>query len=489
MRFINISFSLVEKRWFTDEMAVRAWVFLASRGFYEKSVTIKNKTFNLKAGESICTRSYLSKSLKINDSSAKGVTDKLKRSKSIFQEIESLGKGFRNKISRIKVDGIPNPEEAYLPVPMGSDISIFYKNKYLAQLYIYLMLSAAKFDNITIAGGQILELKRGELVVSYKEIREKLKISEYYLKKTMQLLEGLGLLEKSRCGNDGLFIKMTNYPAAPARKEKVSDTEEVTESDVAKTELKSEPAAVQQTVQPTAAAIHKEKQPVQQVIQKTVVENSTFGLPSAEWDGWIQNSATVAIVWYAKKRSWRNIERINSIIQEVGESGLDMCNLIDWFERLWKEYGNNVTDERGKSVIVDATFIKKGYAFYFKGLQQKSQMHPSSNSASESNQQSQHLAVKFGSEQEIKDAQTIFNKITTYIQSRGERGVEYVNSWMSNRKCCVSGFDAETTTLYVDIFEEVKEKWDEDKEFLLPLFKHFFGENIHLSFNILEHSA
>lgn len=481
MSFINISFSLIEKRWFTDEMAVRAWVFLASRGFSPKLVTIKNKNFDLKVGESICTRSYLSKSLKINDSSAKGVTDKLKRSRSIFQEIESLGKGFRNKISRIKVDGIPTPDETYLSVPMGDDISIFYKNKYLAQLYIYLMLSATKFDNITIAGGHIKEIKRGELVVSYKEIQEKLKISEYYLKKTMQLLEGLGLLEKSRCGNDGLFIKMTNYPAAPARKEKVSDTEEVTENVVTKT---AEPVVVQR-VQPTAAAIHKEQQPVQQVIQKTVVENSTFGLPSAEWDGWIQNSATVAIVWYAKKRSWRNIERINSIIEEVGESGLDMCNLIDWFERLWKEYGNNVTDERGKSVIVDATFIKKGYAFYLKELQQS---QPSSNYSS-SNQQSQQPAVNLGSEQEIKDAQATFDKMTAYIQSRGQKGIEYVNEWMSNRKCCVSGFDVEKTTLYVDIFSEVKEKWDEDKEFLLPLFKYFFGENIHLSFNILEHSA
>lgn len=482
MSFINISFSLLEKRWFSDEMAVRAWVFLASRGFYSKSVTIKNKTFDLKAGESICTRSYLSKSLKINDSSAKGVTDKLKRSRSIFQEIESLGKGFRNKISRIKVDGIPTPDETYLPVPM-SDISIFYKNKYIAQLYIYLMLAAKKFDNITIAGGKILEVKRGELVVSYKDLREKLKISEYYLKKTMLLLEGLGLLEKSRCGNDGLFIKLKNYPPAPAKKEKIFDTEKVTENVVTKTEVKPESVVVQQTVQPIAAAVN-EKQPVQQVIQKTVVENPTYGLPSAKWEGWVQNSATEAVIWYSKKRSWRNIERINSVIQEVGESGLDMSYLSNWFERLWKEYGNNVTDERGKSVIVDATFILKGYAFYLKELQQKSQ--PSSNSASESTQQS---AVNFGSEQEIKNAQAIFEKMTAHIKSRGEKGVEYVKNWMSNRQCCVSGFDVETMSLYIDLFEEIKEKWVEDKEFLFPWFKKFYGDDIKIYFNIIKHSA
>ena len=236
MSFLNIPFSLLEKRWFSDEMAVRAWVFLASRGIFSRSVTIKNKTFDLKAGESICTRSYLSKSLKINDVNAKNVTDKLGRSKSIFKEIESLGKGFRNKISRIKVDGMPIPEEAYLPVSMGNDISIFYKNKHIAQLYIYMMLSATKFDHTTIIGGQVRTVKRGELVISFKDLRENLKISEYYLKKTMHLLEGLGLIEKSRCGNDGLLVKLKNYPPAPARKEKVSDT--VTENVVTETEVK-----------------------------------------------------------------------------------------------------------------------------------------------------------------------------------------------------------------------------------------------------------
>lgn len=479
MNFINISFSLLEKRWFSDEMAVRAWVFLASRGFYSKSVTIKNKTFDLKAGESICTRSYLSKSLKINDSSAKGVTDKLKRSRSIFQEIESLGKGFRNKISRIKVDGIPTPGETYLPVPM-SDISIFYKNKYIAQLYIYLMLAAKKFDNITIAGGKILEVKRGELIISYKDLREKLKISEYYLKKTMHLLEGLGLIEKSRCGNDGLFVKMTNYPAAPARKEKVSATEKVNENEETKTEMKYEPAAVQQVL-PTIASV-SQKQPIQ-VVQKPVVENSTFGLPSSNWEGWIQNSATEAVVWYSKRRGWKDVDRINNMIADVAESGLDLSHLSGCLEHLWKLFGNNVVDSRDKVVFVDGTFIIKYYTFYLSQKEQKSHIQPSSNSGS------QQPAVNLGSEQEIKEAQATFDKMTAYIQSRGERGVEYVNEWMSNRKCCVSGFDVKTTTLYVDIFSEVKQKWDDDKEFLLPLFKHFFGGNIHLSFNILEHSA
>ena len=78
--------------------------------------------------------------------------------------------------------------------------------------------------------------------------------------------------------------------------------------------------------------------------------------------------------------------------------------------------------------------------------------------------------------------------MTAWIQNRGERGVEYVKNWMANRHCCVSDFDVESTTLYIDIFEEIKQKWDEDKEHLMPVFKHFFGNNIRLVFNILEHS-
>ena len=62
MSFINIPFSIIEKRWFADEIAVRAWVFLAARGILSKSnpiITIKNKVFELRPGETLCTRSYL----------------------------------------------------------------------------------------------------------------------------------------------------------------------------------------------------------------------------------------------------------------------------------------------------------------------------------------------------------------------------------------------------------------------------------------------
>ena len=476
MSFINIPFSIIDKRWFSDEMAVRAWVFLAARGILSKSnstVTIKNKAFKLEPGETLCTRSYLSKSLNVNDSSAKGATDKLLRAKSIFKEIEILGAGFRNKISRIKIDGIPVPnDEAFLQVAMTDDICLMWKVKHLAQLYIYLMISANKFDKISIAGGEIREIKRGELVISYTKIRQDLKISEYYLKKTMQYLEGLGLVEKSRCGNDGLFVKMKKYPPVPAPSKK----EKIEEIPVGKTAIEV-PSKVNVNTEIAAATL-----PIQHSVENPIQK----GLPAADWEGWIKNSATKASVWYAQRRGWKNVDRINNIISDIGDSGLDMTGLKDWLERLWKEYGNNVVDLKDKPVFVDGSYIRKYYAFYLSQIAQSDQTHLSTNPSNSGHQNQQPEG--FGSDEEIKYAQAEFEKMTAWIQNRGERGVEYVKNWMSNRHCCVSDFDVESTTLYIDIFEEIKQKWDEDKEHLMPVFKHFFGNNIRLVFNILEHS-
>ena len=54
-----------------------------------------------------------------------------------------------------------------------------------------------------------------------------------------------------------------------------------------------------------------------------------------------------------------------------------------------------------------------------------------------------------GTEEEIKYAQAIFNKMVACIQARGDKGVDYVKNWMSNRHCCVSGFDTESDNLYI----------------------------------------
>ena len=479
MSFINIPFSIIDKRWFSDEMAVRAWVFLAARGILSKSnptVSVKNKIFELQPGETLCTRSYLSKSLKINDSNAKGVTDKLARAKSISKEIELLDKGFRNKITRIKVEGIPvpDPKEAFLQVAMTDDISLMWQIKHLAQLYIYLMLSANKFDRVTIAGGQILEVKRGELVISCDKIRADLKISEYFLKKTMKYLEGLGLVEKSRCGNDGLYVKLKKYPPIPSKKEKIE--ERAVENTA--TEVPTSAATVNAN---TAAAAVQAIQP----------ENSPQkGLPAADWEGWIKNSATKAIVWYAQRRGWKDINRVNNMISDVGDSGLDLSKLKECLKHLWNIFGNNVIDSKDKAVFVDGAYILKYYNFYLTQKNQTQQQSSATEYSFDSNQQqqSQSATVSLGSEEEKKYGQVVFDRVIAWIQSRGDNGVEYVKNWMSNRHCCVSGFDMKSETLYIDIFGDVKERWDEDKKYLMPVFKHFFGNNIRLVFNILEHS-
>ena len=174
------------------------------------------------------------------------------------------------------------------------------------------------------------------------------------------------------------------------------------------------------------------------------------------------------------------------MITDVGESGVDLSKLKECLKHLWDTFGNNVVDSREKAIFVDSTYIVKYYAFYLSQIAQANQTHLSTNPSN-----SGHLNQQpegFGSDEEIKYAQAEFEKMTVWIQNRGERGVEYVKNWMSNRHCCISGFDVKLDTLYIDIFEEVKEKWDEDKQFLMPVFKHFFGNNIRLVFNILEHS-
>ena len=373
------------------------------------------------------------------------------------------------------MDGIPVTEEAFLKVAMADDICLMWKVKHLAQLYVYLMISANKFDKISIAGGEIREIKRGELVISYTKIRQDLKISENDQKKTMQYLEGLGLVEKSRCGNDGLFVKMKKYPPVPAPSKK----EKIEEIPVGKTAIEV-PSKVNVNTEIAAATL-----PIQHSVENPIQK----GLPAADWEGWIKNSATKAIVWYAQRRGWKDVNRINNIISDVGESGLDLRYLSDALKRLWNLFGNNVVDSKDKAVFVDGAYIIKYYNFYLTQKNQTLQQSSATEYSSDANQQQQsQSAAGMGSDEEIKYAQDEFEKMTVWIQNRGESGVEYVKNWMSNRHCCVSGFDIESTTLYIDIFEEVKQRWDEDKQHLMPVFRHFFGNNIRLVFNILEHS-
>ena len=178
------------------------------------------------------------------------------------------------------------------------------------------------------------------------------------------------------------------------------------------------------------------------------------------------------------------------MISDVGDCGLDLSELKECLKHLWNIFGNNVIDSKDKAVFVDGAYILKYYNFYLTQKNQTQQQSSATEYSFDSNQQqqSQSATVSLGSEEEKKYGQVVFDRVIAWIQSRGDNGVEYVKNWMSNRHCCVSGFDMKSETLYIDIFGDVKERWDEDKKYLMPVFKHFFGNNIRLVFNILEHS-
>ena len=104
--YINVPLSIVNQRWFKSDKAVRAWFFMAWQALmprYEQNQTksIKGKTFHLTEGELICTRSYLAKSLGINDSAAKCSTDKLKRTDTISIKQEILSKDIKLSLIHI----------------------------------------------------------------------------------------------------------------------------------------------------------------------------------------------------------------------------------------------------------------------------------------------------------------------------------------------------------------------------------------------------
>ena len=88
LKYINVPLSIVKKRWFKGENAVRAWFFYAWNALmsrYDADVMVKGQTFHLTEGETICTRSHLPESLGIKDSMAKSSTDSLKRTGAIAE--------------------------------------------------------------------------------------------------------------------------------------------------------------------------------------------------------------------------------------------------------------------------------------------------------------------------------------------------------------------------------------------------------------------
>lgn len=235
LNYINVPLSIVNQRWFKSEKAVRAWFFMAWQALmprYEQYQTksIKGKTFHLAEGELICTRSYLAKSLGINDSAAKCSTDKLKRTDtiSVKQEILSNRKDPKGKLSRINVKGVPVPSEPYIKMYLPVKEEEFWTNKVLVQLYIYMVCNAEhKGGYIVGSEGHAIRVEKGDMRLNYKNVMAALKCKEWKLKECLRTLKESGAITtKNRIGKQGVLYHLDYYPQQKADKKVTSNVKE-----------------------------------------------------------------------------------------------------------------------------------------------------------------------------------------------------------------------------------------------------------------------
>lgn len=358
LNYLNVPYSIINQRWFRSENAVRAWFFYAWHALFPESgktviKTIRKENFNLKQGEMICTRSYLAKSLGIKDSAAKSSTDRLKRTGTIKVRQEVISKNIekapKNKLSRVTVDGVPVPNEPYIKMALPIKVDLFWKEKTLAQIYIYLMCKAEHKEVFGIGTGHSeLLLKAGDVLTSYATLIEDLRCTEYQVKKYLSYFEKNGTITRQRVGN-GILIHLNYYPqpkVKPAEKEKAEELL-----------LLSTRSATNHPHAP------KQEQPV--VAQRTVAPSptpSTVQTPSTN-----ENNAdplATAIWYYHKVRGWKNQERTKEMITLLSPelkkiNNFQPCTLMPLMKALYEKYGNDVRDERDKSVLVDHVYLRK----------------------------------------------------------------------------------------------------------------------------------
>ena len=225
LNYLNVPLSIINQRWFKSDNAVRAWFFYAWQALLprreeHRTKTVKGKEFHLTAGEMICTRSYLAKALGITDNAAKGSSDKLKRTEhiSIRQEVLSRGsenqKVGKNKVSRVKVNGVPVPKEPYIRVSIPVEVEDMWNTPHLAQIYIYMMCAAYHKENYIVGSGDsVVHVSPGDMLLKHATILEKLKCKEWRMKKNLRRLEKSGAIEKLfRVGNRGFLVHLNYYP-------------------------------------------------------------------------------------------------------------------------------------------------------------------------------------------------------------------------------------------------------------------------------------
>ena len=358
LNYLNVPYSIIDQRWFRSENAVRAWFFYAWHSLFPKrgkSVikSIRKEKFNLKKGEMICTRSYLAKSLGIKDSAAKSSTDRLKRTSTIKVRQEVISKNIekapKNKLSRVTVDGVPVPNEPYIKMALPIKVDLFWKEKTLAQIYIYLMCKAEHKEVFGIGTGHSeLLLKAGDVLTSYATLIEELRCTEYQIKKYLSYFEKNGIITRQRVGN-GILVHMNYYPqpkVKPAEKDKAEEL-------------------LQLSTRSATNHHHAPKQEQSVVAQHTVAPSPT---PSTlQTLSTNQNNAdplAAAIWYYHKVRGWKNQERTKEMITLLSPelkkiNNFQPCTLMPLMKALYNKYGNDVRDEHGKSVLVDHVYLRK----------------------------------------------------------------------------------------------------------------------------------
>lgn len=368
LNYLNVPYSIINQRWFRSEKAVRAWFFYAWHALFPESgksviKTIRKEKFNLKQGEMICTRSYLAKSLGIEDSAAKSSTDKLKRTGTIkvTQEVISkdIEKAPKNKLSRIMVDGVPVPNEPYIKMPLPIKADLFWQEKVLAQIYIYLMCKAEHKEVFGIGTGHSeLLLKAGDVLTSYATLIEDLRCTEYQVKKYLSYFEKNGTITRQRVGN-GILVHLNYYPQPKVKP---------AENDIKKDSRKED--QLQQATKPTNNHQNAPQQGQSDVAQRTVVLSptpSSVQTQSCQTPGDNQNNAeplSAAIWYYHKLRGWKNQERTKEIVKLLSPelkniANFQPCTLEPLMRELYEKYGNDVRDERNKSVLVDHVYLRK----------------------------------------------------------------------------------------------------------------------------------
>lgn len=328
LNYINVPLSIVNQRWFKSEKAVRAWFFMAWQALmprYEENQTknIKGKTFHLSEGELICTRSYLAKSLGINDSAAKCSTDKLKRTDTISIKQEILSKDIKapkNKLSRVTVKGIPVPSEPYVKMYLPVKEEELWTNKVLVQLYIYMVCNAEYKDGYMVGSkGHAIRIGAGDLLLNYRNVMEALKCKEWKLKECLRTLKESGAITpKDRIGNKGVLFHLTYYPQQKEEKKVSSKTQKNNE-------------VVSQKKQSNA-------------VMPTLLRKVESSLVKVETEQIVETPVTEAIkyLFFDLKKN-KEISRLNQIIEYVNGNIPDnfpMDKLKDAMDFYYKEFGD-----------------------------------------------------------------------------------------------------------------------------------------------------